>query len=603
MKQLLIANESGTPIYYVDEEGQILCSLLLAFQLYVKNNFGEFARAVTSVAPVGDKKNKVQVALQVHGRLYFVAISDQGEPASELDTELQLAHDLLGLSVSPNAFYNKHVRLWKNKGHHSSFLRLVDTSMKLCTQYPSVLVRSLEQLEINTSIRTICAQALKNQYEDLPEFKGAAVFVGTRVLAQYQPGDVITDNTTDIANSAHKGGITVYDFFLLMLHVQSIFNPVIRPKKKAPQKTSVGEEEEGSVSTGISSSTSNGIDIKGDNEDGDDMIASSPSLSSSFLSTSPLTPQRIQGTRISTRKITPSPSPTTSSSSSSLSSSTTSESKGSTPSVNTTYKHKGKIFESLKGLADNLSGGLLSNWLPDYVRDTAYVSQVYLSNGKPHVVYCAELMEGIYISIVLGISDKEVLKQRNILVRAHMAYRDWLMKDYAAFLLTKRQAHMPILSYISSVPGVVHFIFVDRLRNFAIAPSVAPLYGQDSKVTHTADSLIRLIYKLVHYSHTHLAYGCTTMMVKAKGFHFSYRLCIECNNESLPDFANVKTDKHMPWVVSPQLYSDLIEFYHSSYCYELYTLYLGSIPISAISQKDYQLLKAISTLTDHPFHF
>lgn len=586
MKQLLIANESGTPIYYIDEEGQILCSLLLAFQLYVKNNFGEFARAVTTVATVGDKKNKVQVALQVHGRLYFVAISDQGEPASELDTELQLAHDLLGLSVGPKAFYNKNVRLWKNKGHHSSFLRLVDTSMRLCTQYPSVLVRSLEQLEINASIRTICAKNLKMQYEDLPEFKGAAVFVGTRVLAQYQPGDVITGNATDLANSAHKGGITVYDFFLLMLHVQSIFNPYIRAKKKSPPKPAEGDDDDEKTNNGGSNDDGTDATKKVDGECEDEDTASGTTTATTSLS-STLLSMSTQKMTISTRKV---------GNESSKPSSSSSTSEG------VFYKHKGKLFESLKGLEENLSGGLLSNWLPDYVRDTAYVSQVYLSNA-PHVVYCAELMEGIYIAVVLGISEKEVLKQRNILVRAHTAYSDWLMKDYAAFLLTKRQAHMPMLPYISSVPGVVHFIFVDRLRNFAIAPSVAPLYGQDSKVTHTAESLVRLIYRLVHYSHTHLAYGCTTMMVKAAGFHFSYRLCIEGDNDSLPDFVNVLSDKHMPWVVSPNLYSDLIEFYKASYCYELYTLYLGSIPVSAISQKNYQLLKALSTLTDHPFHF
>ena len=578
MKQLLIANESGTPIYYVDEEGQILCSLLLAFQLYVKNNFGEFARAVTSVASVGDKKNKVQVALQVHGRLYFVAISDQGEPASELDTELQLAHDLLGLSVGPKAFYNKNVRLWKNKGHHASFLRLVDTSMSLCTQYPSVLVRSLEQLEINASIRTTCAQALKRQYEDLPEFKGAVVFVGTRVLAQYQPGDVITGNTTDLANSGHRGGITVYDFFLLMLHVQSIFNPVIRGKKKKEKEAEDEGEPKKSDEGGVTTTTA--AAAEGEEED----TATSAA------------PQTVQTPFMSPRKLFSSIPPTKTPREAAAATTTTAGEKA-------YYKTKGKQVESLEGLAENLSGGLLSNWLPGYVRDTAYVSQVYLSNGAPHVIYSAELNEGIYIAVVLCLSEKEVLKQRNILVRAHITYKDWLMKDYAAFLLTKRQAHMPMLSYISSVPGVVHFIFVDRLRNFAIAPSVAPLYGQDSKVTHTAESLVRLIYKLVHYSHTHLAYGCTTMMVKAKGFHFSYRLCIEGDNEALPDFVNVMTDKHMPWVVSPQLYTDLIDFYHASYCYELYSLYLGSIPISAISQKNYQLLKALSTLTDHPFHF
>jgi len=79
-------------------------------------------------------------------------------------------------------------------------------------------------------------------------------------------------------------------------------------------------------------------------------------------------------------------------------------------------------------------------------------------------VYSAELLPGIFLAVVVRENLQRVQDQRDHLAYAHTAIRNWLAQDYAPFLLTKERAHMPMLSYVAVVPGVVHFIFVDRVR-------------------------------------------------------------------------------------------------------------------------------------------
>ena len=538
MKHLLVADESGTPLYYDRDDGQILCPLLMAFQLFVNNYFGERARAVATLG--GRGRAGVQVALQIHGRLYFVALSDQGESSAELDTELQLVHDLLKAVVGPRAFdpSKQGVTLWQNKQHHGTFLRLADTGLELCERYPNVLVRSLEQIEINTSIKMACAKCLQAEYSQLPEFRAGVLYVGTRMLTHYLPGDVLSEGKPH--SLSQSGDFTAYDAFLLMLHVQSLFRPAERKRSAAAAAAAdtQGGNEPLTVPYDALSASSRDVLVNWKNSNG---------LSSSTLST---------------------PRP------------------------------RAKPIAEVEGVSVIPDGGLLSaEWLPPELQKSTKVGLFYLSNGLAHIIYSAEILPEIFLVVALRQSNKRLIEQRKGLARAHVNCRELLGRDYAGYLLTKGLTNMPMLGYASRVPGVVHFIFVDRVRNIAVAPSLVPLYGQSADPSHTAQDIKRLVYRLVQLSHAHLAHGCTTMTVRADGFQFSYHMAIDATSgEDKRDFAAVKKRfGQMPWVVSPQLYADLITVFKSTYCYELYSIYLGVLSPSSVAYKNTQLLKALAS--------
>ena len=538
MKHFLIADQSGTPLYYDGDNEQILCPLLMAFQLFVKNNFGESARTVTTLG----RRSKVQIVLQVRGRLFFVGISDRGESAAELDTELQLTHDLLRATVGSRPFETKKVSvtLWQNKAHHYSFLRLIDTAVSLCSRRPNILVHSLERLETNASMRKLCAQSLRSHYSALPGFCASLIFVGTRIFTHYIPGldfgkfsppdygaSEASSLPSFLSSSDSTDPFTAHDAFMLMLHIQALFRPADR--KNSARYKNVQEDED---------SEDSAIPKKSERE------------------------ESLRGTPLKMRAAAAS------------------------------------VVEDVEGVSTDPDGGILgARWLPPELKATARTSLFYLESGVAHIVYSAEILPGIFLAVVLQESRSRLIEQRKILARAHVNIREWLERDYAAFLLTKERAHMPVISYLPKVPGLVHFLFVDRTHNFAVAPGIAPLCGSGDELrTLTTRQLRNVVYNMVQYAHAHLAHGASTMVLRAGGFLYSYRLVVDTCER--PDISSAAGSNQWPLVVSPKLYNNIIGKYRASSCYELYAVYLEFMPVTVVTYKNIQLLRALSAALD-----
>jgi len=49
------------------------------------------------------------------------------------------------------------------------------------------------------------------------------------------------------------------------------------------------------------------------------------------------------------------------------------------------------------------------------------------------------------------------------------------LSNFIDFLIMKEMTHMTVLSFLSHFPGLVHFIYVDRLNHQVIAPVIVPL--------------------------------------------------------------------------------------------------------------------------------
>lgn len=73
------------------------------------------------------------------------------------------------------------------------------------------------------------------------------------------------------------------------------------------------------------------------------------------------------------------------------------------------------------------------------------------------------------------------------------------LKNYIDYLIIKERTHISILSYLHQLPGLIHFIYVDRSTNRVIAPSIGPVHGQQCNPhEETTKHMVNLITKKVN---------------------------------------------------------------------------------------------------------
>jgi len=195
-------------------------------------------------------------------------------------------------------------------------------------------------------------------------------------------------------------------------------------------------------------------------------------------------------------------------------------------------------------------------------------------------------------------------EDREKLEKVQGQLRDWLSKEYAKFFLAKEKAHLPILQYVHLLPGLVHYIFVDRTANRVRAPTITPLHGQQFRDSASTQRMLLLlkgrVWDMYYQAHRHLSMGYYSMVMRSGDFQYSYRLWVEDDEgveQSLEQpilGGNQKTHyPHTP--LSHRFYKDLLRTLFPSQspqmkCYELYTLYLGILPSALVSKNDRALV-------------
>jgi len=144
-----------------------------------------------------------------------------------------------------------------------------------------------------------------------------------------------------------------------------------------------------------------------------------------------------------------------------------------------------------------------------------------------------------------------------------------------------------MLSYFNKFPGIVHFMFVERLSNQVIAPIIIPLHGKQSMNNDVAEKYsISLITEKVRSmcfsAQEYLSKGYSTAIVKMGDFQYFYRLWIEDSEGN-----EIAFDSPLPTLSRPldnSYYKDLIRKHYPRgvKCYELYALYLGILPVKTV---------------------
>lgn len=246
------------------------------------------------------------------------------------------------------------------------------------------------------------------------------------------------------------------------------------------------------------------------------------------------------------------------------------------------------------------------------------MSQLPTYTFTPHSVFFAELDNSVTLVIVNkqpkpSEEDREKLQhvQRNIKKS---------LRNYLDYFITKDKAHLSILSYLQQLPGLIHFIFVDRVSNRVIAPSIGPLHGQqvssssnnfgvtsirvpgkdgsgdvntpilpEETSEHMTDVLRKKVWQMCYQAQKHLAMGYSSMLVKEQDFQYSYRLWVEDNEGKELSIETSISQATLP--TSATFYKDLLKRVpKASKCFELYGLFLSMVPVNVVASYERKLI-------------
>lgn len=167
------------------------------------------------------------------------------------------------------------------------------------------------------------------------------------------------------------------------------------------------------------------------------------------------------------------------------------------------------------------------------------------------------------------------------------------LNDYKAFLSVKGERNFTMTRYLEEFPGLVHFIYIDRTANRIISPSINTDHTKIYNCRDPAHFIKQSIWDGWNYLQTFLVLGHTSVAARYGDFLFTYLLWFEDssgNQRTIKDpNAFVKEFPNSPGIIGSNFYSELKRRCFPSvsqdriYCYELFCMHLGILPLSQVS--------------------
>ncbi|EGG20015.1 hypothetical protein DFA_07131 [Cavenderia fasciculata] len=227
----------------------------------------------------------------------------------------------------------------------------------------------------------------------------------------------------------------------------------------------------------------------------------------------------------------------------------------------------------------------------NWVSAASTLEMIYFRNANatptPIWAYCAEIQENTFLLLLNKEKIQKDTKQEiERLEASKRILYDRICKQYGKFLLVKEKTNIAI-SRFSHIPGLVHFILIDRTNHRIKAPTISQLNGPRNTLNVQPEDMVQFIKKRVWNMYSHCCHqlkkGYSYQVIKDKDFQYSYRLWVE-DDESKEQIVERDTRIYN----SRSIYSELVKRYYPQpvKCLELLTLYIGALPVSLIYKND-----------------
>eukprot|EP01121_Diplochlamys_sp_Union-15-3_P019101 TRINITY_DN7108_c0_g1_i3.p1 TRINITY_DN7108_c0_g1~~TRINITY_DN7108_c0_g1_i3.p1 ORF type:complete len:542 (-),score=45.66 TRINITY_DN7108_c0_g1_i3:14-1396(-) len=457
---------------------------------------------------------------------------------------------------------------------------------KLSSQKQSFLVQSIEELMIfinpDHEVKNGCYKFLKKRLGIFPglNLTHGLIFVGTKLLVHYR-----TPNSFPLSSA---------DMFLLILFFRSRFYPYERPTQEP--LTPVGEDTSGEFAstpkeqktTNVQSTTA----LKGStNSNSEDPLESSEPKEDP---PEPLTPEPAHHENENLVYSDPT---------------ANADLMGSTSNASFSQENEG-----LDSISRKDSFSQLDESGPNGIREDSPIFQrLYLRTPKyrPFWVYVSELYESITLVLIGSDLQGTTDELQRLSVVEHKIKSD-IMQNYIQYILTMENSYT-MISYISKLPGLVHFILVDRTNNRVLAPRISSLVGNECKISDSASkaqmSLIKKkVWDMYYQAQTFLAKGFFDVVMKCGEFQYSYKLWFEQEptGQRLPIKDRVSLDQKQP--INRAFYKEVqhrlfpaqnvLEQKKKIRCCEIYCLYLGMLSLKVIQRHNQHLIELLLRQTN-----
>jgi len=109
---------------------------------------------------------------------------------------------------------------------------------------------------------------------------------------------------------------------------------------------------------------------------------------------------------------------------------------------------------------------------------TQIYTKIYLENeGKysPHWVFISEIQTPMTLVVILK-NAAGSSEEKDLLLKSKQNIGNSLKLSYMDFLLTVENT-FSMITYVHLIPGLVHYIIVDRTNNTVHAPAITSLFG------------------------------------------------------------------------------------------------------------------------------